>query len=109
EELAGQVRSAVEQDIEALAQDGAAVAFPDPVKYVAPIAFNVVALAGNLLDDGSGETDEDRKLRNESARSSTCPTCGCPAPACGSRYSPVTACRSTPSSRGRSRPSARVR
>lgn len=68
EELAGQVRSAVEQDIEALAQDGGAVAFPEPVKYVAPIAFNVVALAGNLLDDGSGETDEDRKLRNESRK-----------------------------------------
>lgn len=68
EELAGQVRSAVEQDIEALAQDGGAVAFPEPVKYVAPIAFNVVPLAGNLLDDGSGETDEDRKLRNESRK-----------------------------------------
>ncbi|WP_156251513.1 aspartate-semialdehyde dehydrogenase [Pseudactinotalea terrae] len=68
EELAGQVRSAVEQDIEALAQDGGAVTFPEPVKYVAPIAFNVVPLAGNLLDDGSGETDEDRKLRNESRK-----------------------------------------
>jgi len=68
EELAGQVRAAVEQDLEALAQDGGAVAFPEPVKYVAPIAFNVVPLAGNLLDDGSGETDEDRKLRNESRK-----------------------------------------
>ena len=68
EELAGQVRSAVGQDIEALAHDGGAVTFPDPVKYVAPIAFNVLPLAGNLLDDGSGETDEDRKLRNESRK-----------------------------------------
>ena len=67
-ELGGQVRVAVEQDIEALAHDGGAVTFPDPVTYVAPIAFNVVPLAGNLLDDGSGETDEDRKLRNESRK-----------------------------------------
>lgn len=68
EELAGQVRSAVEQDLEGLAQDGGAVTFPDPATYVAPIAFNVVAQAGSFLDDGSGETDEDRKLRNESRK-----------------------------------------
>lgn len=52
----------------ALAFDGSAVTLPDPVIYAAPIAFNVVALAGKLLDDGSGETDEDRKLRNESQK-----------------------------------------
>ena len=46
----------------------AAVELPAPVKYVHPIAFNVVALAGNLLDDGSNETDEEQKLRNESRR-----------------------------------------
>ncbi|NLF04285.1 MAG: aspartate-semialdehyde dehydrogenase, partial [Actinomycetales bacterium] len=40
----------------------------EPQTYVAPIAFNVVALAGSLLDDGSGETDEERKLRNESRK-----------------------------------------
>ena len=37
-------------------------------KYVAPIAFSVVALAGALVDDRSGETDEDQKLRNESRK-----------------------------------------
>ena len=42
--------------------------FPPPEKYVAPIAFNVVPLAGSLVDDGSGETDEDQKLRNESRK-----------------------------------------
>ena len=42
--------------------------FPAPKKYVAPIAFNVVPLAGSLVDDGSGETDEDQKLRNESRK-----------------------------------------
>ena len=39
-----------------------------PNKYVAPIAFNVVPLAGSLVDDDSGETDEDQKLRNESRK-----------------------------------------
>ncbi|MDS1114761.1 aspartate-semialdehyde dehydrogenase [Gordonia westfalica] len=67
EELAGQVR-AVAGDAEKLVHDGSAVDFPAPNKYVAPIAFNVVALAGSLVDDGSGETDEDQKLRNESRK-----------------------------------------
>ena len=42
--------------------------FPAPKAYVAPIAFNVLPLAGSLVDDGSGETDEDQKLRNESRK-----------------------------------------
>ncbi|WP_447924559.1 aspartate-semialdehyde dehydrogenase [Georgenia muralis] len=67
-ELEGQVRAAVEQDISALALDGSAVTMPAPEKYVAPIAFDVVALAGSLVDDGSGETDEEQKLRNESRK-----------------------------------------
>jgi aspartate-semialdehyde dehydrogenase len=44
------------------------VQFPEPKAYVAPIAFNVVPLAGKLVDDDSGETDEDQKLRNESRK-----------------------------------------
>ena len=67
EELATQVR-AVADDAEKLVHDGSAADFPAPNKYVAPIAFNVVALAGSLVDDGSGETDEDQKLRNESRK-----------------------------------------
>lgn len=67
-ELEGQVRAAVEQDMTGLAFDGGAVTFPDPVKYVAPIAFDVVAIAGSLVDDGEGETDEEKKLRNESRK-----------------------------------------
>jgi aspartate-semialdehyde dehydrogenase len=51
-----------------LVADGGALDFPAPSKYVAPIAFNVVPLAGSLVDDGSGETDEDQKLRNESRK-----------------------------------------
>ncbi|MCK7642530.1 aspartate-semialdehyde dehydrogenase [Corynebacterium sp. CCM 8835] len=51
-----------------LALDPSAVAPADTAPYVAPIAFNVVALAGNYVDDGSGETDEEQKLRNESRK-----------------------------------------
>ena len=60
--------SAVVGDSEKLVHDGRALDFPAPVKYVAPIAFNVVPLAGSLVDDDSGETDEDQKLRNESRK-----------------------------------------
>jgi aspartate-semialdehyde dehydrogenase len=68
EELAGQVRAAASQDITALTYDGRSVSLPEPVKYVAPIAFDVVPLAGSIVDDGSGETDEEQKLRNESRK-----------------------------------------
>ena len=66
-ELDGQVRSVGDRAAE-LTHDGSAVAFPAPEKYVVPIAFNVVALAGSLAGDGSGETDEEQKLRNESRK-----------------------------------------
>jgi aspartate-semialdehyde dehydrogenase len=66
-ELTGQVRAVVD-DAEHLVHDGSAAQFPTPQTYVAPIAFNVVPLAGSLVDDGSGETDEDQKLRNESRK-----------------------------------------
>ncbi|MDP9497820.1 MAG: aspartate-semialdehyde dehydrogenase [Actinomycetota bacterium] len=67
EELDTQVRAVGDQGPR-LAHDGAAVEFPAPEKYVRPIAFNVLPLAGNLLEDGSGETDEERKLLNESRK-----------------------------------------
>ncbi len=51
-----------------LALDGTAVPAGDPAPYVAPIAYNVVALAGSIVDDGSDETDEEQKLRNESRK-----------------------------------------
>jgi len=44
------------------------VTMPEPVKYVAPIAFDVVPLAGAVVDDGLNETDEEKKLRNESRK-----------------------------------------
>ncbi|MCC2336399.1 aspartate-semialdehyde dehydrogenase [Cellulomonas wangsupingiae] len=67
-ELDAQVRAAVEQDTLALVHDGGAVAFPAPEKYVAPIAFDVIPLAGSLVDDGLHETDEEQKLRHESRK-----------------------------------------
>jgi aspartate-semialdehyde dehydrogenase len=67
EELDGQVRAAVDKAAE-LTHDGAAVTFPEPVKYVRPIAFNVLPMAGSVVDDGSFETDEEQKLRNESRK-----------------------------------------
>ncbi|MCI7671721.1 MAG: aspartate-semialdehyde dehydrogenase [Schaalia hyovaginalis] len=68
QELIRQTKSGAEQDLAALALDGRAVALPDPEVYVAPIAFDVVALAGSIVDDGTEETDEEQKLRNESRR-----------------------------------------
>jgi aspartate-semialdehyde dehydrogenase len=67
EELDGQVRATVDRG-PALVHDGAAVEFPAPAKYVAPIAFNVLPMAGSVVDDGSFETDEEQKLRNESRK-----------------------------------------
>ncbi len=68
-ELDSQVQDIVAQGTQAgLALSGSAVDVPQPKVYAAPIAFNVVALAGNLVDDGTGETDEEQKLRNESRK-----------------------------------------
>ena len=65
-ELADQLAAA--EDPRALAFDGSAVTLPPPVKYARPIAFNVLPFAGSLVDDGSDETDEEQKLRNESRK-----------------------------------------
>jgi aspartate-semialdehyde dehydrogenase len=67
EELDTQVKAVVDKAAE-LTHDGSAVAFPEPVKYVRPIAFNVLPRAGSLVDDGTFETDEEQKLRNESRK-----------------------------------------
>ncbi|GIG30339.1 aspartate-semialdehyde dehydrogenase [Cellulomonas marina] len=67
-ELDEQVRAAVGQDTLALVHDGGAVDFPAPQKYVAPIAFDVIPLAGSIVEDGRAETDEEQKLRHESRK-----------------------------------------
>ncbi|MDQ1579787.1 MAG: aspartate-semialdehyde dehydrogenase, partial [Microbacteriaceae bacterium] len=69
EELADQVRAAVaDENLLGLVHDGSAVTMPAPVKYVRPIAFDVIPLAGSIVDDGLNETDEEKKLRNESRK-----------------------------------------
>lgn len=65
--LADQVR-ANEAGMEQLATDGSALQAGDLGPYVEPIAFNALPLAGGLVDDGSLETDEEQKLRNESRK-----------------------------------------
>ena len=64
EELAEQVR-AVGEKAAALAFDGSAVAFPENRVFPAPIAFNIVPIAGKFVDD---ETDEEHKFRDESRK-----------------------------------------
>jgi len=69
QELLGQVEGVLAQgDTLRLVHDGSAIDFPQPEKYVAPIAFDVVPLAGSIVDDGLNETDEEKKLRNESRK-----------------------------------------
>ncbi len=52
----------------ALTFDGAAVEGPPPVKFPDTIAHNVVPMAGHRLEDGSGETSEEQKFRDESRK-----------------------------------------
>lgn len=67
DELDAQVRK-VGDKAPGLTHDGRAAEFGEPDNFVKPIAYNVVALAGDLVDDGREETNEDQKLRNESRK-----------------------------------------
>jgi aspartate-semialdehyde dehydrogenase len=67
DELADQVAAAGDKARE-LSYDGSAIDFPAPVKYQRTIAYNVVPLAGSIVEDGLDETDEEKKLRNESRK-----------------------------------------
>ncbi|WP_236245144.1 aspartate-semialdehyde dehydrogenase [Streptomyces sp. CC210A] len=66
-ELDGQVKAVADRAAE-LTHDGEAVVFPEPGVYQRTIAFNVVPMAGSLVDDGLHETDEEQKLRHESRK-----------------------------------------
>jgi len=66
-ELSEQLRATV-KDAEQLTHDGRAVSHPDFNAFPQPIAHNVLAHAGNFVSDGTGETDEEQKLRNESRK-----------------------------------------
>lgn len=68
QELVEQIHAGASQDLAALTLRGDALTMPDPQVYVAPIAFDVVPLAGSIVDDDSFETDEEQKLRHESRR-----------------------------------------
>jgi aspartate-semialdehyde dehydrogenase len=67
-ELAEQLESSRERDVRALTFDGSALPWGEGVKFPVTIAHNVVPLAGSLLDDESGESGEERKLRDESRK-----------------------------------------
>jgi aspartate-semialdehyde dehydrogenase len=67
DELDKQVRQVVDRAAE-LTHDGDAVSFPAPEKFLRPIAFNVLPYAGSLVDDGEGETNEEKKLRDETRK-----------------------------------------
>lgn len=67
EDLDEQARAVASEAAE-LTHDGRAVDFPPAKKFADTIAFNVLALAGSMVSDGSLETDEEQKLRNESRK-----------------------------------------
>jgi len=67
EELAEQLAKTVGHAPE-LTFDGSAVDYPPAATFAGPIAHNVLPLAGRLAGDGSLETDEEQKLRNESRK-----------------------------------------
>ena len=66
-ELDGQIHAAA-GSAPTLTYDGGAVSFPAAEKFPATIAFNVLPHAGDFIDDGLGETVEERKLRDESRK-----------------------------------------
>lgn len=56
------------QEPQRLTYDGSLLQVEDPAPYPEPIGFNVLPLAGNLIEDGLGETGEEKKLRDESRK-----------------------------------------
>ncbi|WP_418969564.1 aspartate-semialdehyde dehydrogenase [Alloscardovia omnicolens] len=67
-QLMNEAKAAIEQGADKLVFDGSAIDFPDPTKIVKTIAFNAVPFIGSIVDDGSEETDEEQKWRNESRK-----------------------------------------
>lgn len=64
--FADQVRAT--DDLEGLTFTGDLDSVSELGSYAKAIAFNALPIAGSLVDDGSGETDEEQKLRNESRK-----------------------------------------
>ncbi len=66
EELAQQIAKG--GDARGLTHDGASVDLGQPSAFVEPIAYNALPWAGSAMDDGTGETSEEQKLRFESRK-----------------------------------------
>ena len=66
-ELAEQLAKTVDR-AQDLTFDGGAVDYPPFSVYPTPIAHNVIPLQFTIVDDGSLETDEEQKYRNESRK-----------------------------------------
>ena len=79
-ELDAQLRATID-GAAALTFDGSAVSGPPAVSFPDTIAHNVLSIAGSLVADGSGETNEEQKFRDESRKILDLPdlavTCTC--------------------------------
>jgi aspartate-semialdehyde dehydrogenase len=67
-ELADQLEKTRDHDMRVLTFDGRAFPLDEGVKFPATIAHNVIPVAGSFVDDGSLETNEEQKLRDESRK-----------------------------------------
>jgi aspartate-semialdehyde dehydrogenase len=67
EELESQLNRAG-SDVASLTHDGSSIEFPSPEKFPDTIAFNVLPIAGSIVEDGHNEPDEEQKLRNEARK-----------------------------------------
>ena len=67
DELHEQVCKAADRSAE-LTFDGSVIDFPEATAFADTLAFNVLPVCGSFVDDGSGETNEEQKLRNESRK-----------------------------------------
>jgi aspartate-semialdehyde dehydrogenase len=68
DELSNQLEKSQGNDVRVLTFDGSAFALDSGVKFPATIAHNVIPLAGTIVEDGSLETGEEQKLRDESRK-----------------------------------------
>jgi aspartate-semialdehyde dehydrogenase len=68
DELAEQLEESARGDVRQLTFNGNAFALVKGNKFPMSIAHNVVPMAGSLVDDGSLETGEEQKLRDESRK-----------------------------------------
>ncbi len=68
DELAEELEKTRDLDVRVLAFDGGAFPYDEGVKFPGTIAHNVLPIAGSIVDDGSLETGEEKKLRDESRK-----------------------------------------